>query len=360
MGCSKETACLEQDIRPLLRRHAAWWERRGMLYAEVPHEPLGDLWLPLADGSLADRDLDLQPEMLDLDRLAGPTQERGPLNRWGDLIEARGPYARIPWVEAILGCPIRATIKGGSMRSQAFIASWEEWPKHRRKHHRGWHAFLLRLTEALAVRANGRYAVTQPLMRGPSDLAEAVLGPEMTCFSLYDHPAELQGFLWDVTDVFIEVLREQAARLPPLEGGYVNWFGIWAPGTVVRTQCDASAFLSAQQYARWFLPHDVRTSEAADYAIIHLHSGCLHTVEALLEVERPQAIQISLDPEPSGPPVRAILNTCQKILEKKPLVVDGEMTEADVALLLEALPHDGLCLIARKASRSAGAPWRPA
>lgn len=330
-----------------------------MLYADVPHEPLGDLWLPLANGSVADHDLDLYPEMLDLDRLAGPAQPPGSINLWGDLIEARGPYARIPWVEAILGCPIRVTIQGGSMRSRAFISSWEDWPKRRFARQRGWQDLLLRLTEMLVERANGRYAVTQPLMRGPSDLAEAVLGPEMTCFSLYDHPAELQGFLWDVTDVFIDVLRRQTARLAPLEGGYVNWFGIWAPGTVVRTQCDATAFLSAKQYARWFLPHDVRTSEAADYAIIHLHSACLHTVEALLEVERPQAIQISLDPEPSGPPVKEIVGTCQKILERKPLVIDGEMRPEDVALLLERLPHDGLCLIVRKIGGAEGDPWRP-
>lgn len=360
MDRRNERTCLPRDIRPLLERHAAWWERRGMLYAEVPHEPLGELWLPLADGSLADRDLELQPEMLDLDRLAGPVQERGPLNLWGDLIEARGPYARIPWVEAILGCPIHATIRGGSMRSRVLISSWEEWPQRRRRRHLMWQKCLLHLTEMLVERAKGRYAVTQPLMRGTSDLAEAALGPEMTCFSLYDHPAELQGFLWDVTDVFIDILRRQTARIPPVEGGYVNWFGIWAPGTVVRTQCDASAFLSAKQYTRWFLPHDVRVSEAADYAIIHLHSGCLHTVDALLEVERPQAIQISLDPEPSGPPVGEILGICQKILERKPLVVDGEMTPKDVALLVERLPHDGLCLIVRKVGHAEGDPWQPA
>ena len=76
--------------------------------------------------------------------------------------------------------------------------------------------------------------------------------------------------------------------------GYVNPFGIWAPGTVVRTQCDATAFLSAGHYAEWYLPYDERICEAVDYSIIHLHSCSLHTVDVLLEVERPHAIQVTL------------------------------------------------------------------
>ncbi len=76
------------------------------------------------------------------------------------------------------------------------------------------------------------------------------MGPDLMCFSIYDHPDELCGFLEEVTDVFIEVLHALLARIPPVAGGYMSPFGIWAPGTVVRAQCDASAFLSAKHYAR--------------------------------------------------------------------------------------------------------------
>jgi len=319
-----------------------------MLYAELDYAPLGDLWLPMAGGSLATEDLDLRPEMLDADRLAGPALEPGPLEFDGDQIRTREPYVRVPWVEAILGCPIRATIQGGSMRTLSFVRDWADWEERASRRDGAWLDLLQRLTEMLAARSGGRYAVVQTLMRGPADLAEAILGPELLCLSMYDHPQEMRRFLDTVTEAFIEILRGQLERIPPIEGGYVNPFGVWAPGTVVRTQCDASAFLSPEQYARWFLPYDVAISQAVDYAVIHLHSGSLHTVDRLLAVERPQAIQVSLDPEPSGPPAEDLIPVFRKVLDSKPLIVDGEMGREQLRTLRKELPSDGLYLRVRR------------
>jgi hypothetical protein len=309
---------------------------------------LGDLWLPLADGTLASEDLDLTPEMLDVDLLAGPPLEPGSLELYESRFRTVAPYARVPWVEAILGTPIRATIQGGSMRTQAFIEDWDEWARGTPHRHQAWFDLLLRLTELLAQRSGGRRAVAQTLMRGPSDLAEAVLGPERMALSLYDHPRALRRFLDEVTEAFIEILHAQLARIPPVHGGYVSPFGIWAPGTVVRTQCDATAFLSGAHYAEWFLPYDVRICETVDYSIIHLHSCSLHTVDALLAVERPHAIQVTLEAEPSGPPLEAMLPTFHKVLGAKPLLLEGKLSEDEVRWLQDELPADGLAITARQ------------
>ena len=241
----RSESMLDATGEALLSRHEAWWRRQGMLYTEPPVAPLGRLWLPLTDGTVAAEDVDLTPNMVDIDRIVGEPLGEGHIETVGDQFHHSAPYFPIPWVEAILGLPIRTTIEGGSMRVSAHIADWSEWESGEVLRNDEWFDLLKRSVTLLAERCGGRHAITQTLMRGPSDLAEAVLGPELMCFSMYDHPSELHRFLDQATDLFIEILHEQLARIPTIEGGYVCPFGIWSPGTVVRTQCDASAFLSA-------------------------------------------------------------------------------------------------------------------
>jgi hypothetical protein len=339
---------LDAGARALLKRHADWWQGKGALFSIARGEPLGDLWLPLADGTLAGEDLTVRPEMLDLDRLAGPPQAPGPLATIGDRFRTAAPYARVPWVEAILGTPIRATIQGGSMRTLAFIENWAAWERQATHRDESWLDALLRLTELLVARSGGRYAVAQTLMRGPCDLAEAVLGPELLSFSLFDHPASLRRFLDEAVDTFIEVLHAQLARIAPVAGGFMSPFGLWAPGTVVRTQCDATAFLSAAHYAEWFLPYDEQICATVDYSFIHLHSVSLHTVDALLAVERPHAIQVTLETSPPGPTLKEMVPTFRKILKAKPLLLEGPLSEEELRWLWDVLPNDGLAINARQ------------
>ncbi len=331
-----------------LAQHEAWWRGRALLVSRRAHPGLGDLWLPLADGTVARKDMRLSPEMLDLDRLAGPQRSPGALRFVEDVIDNDAPYVRVPWVEAILGCPIHATIQGGSMRALKLIDTWDQWPTVDRSQGAAWRETLAALLERMVERASGNIAITQTLMRGPSDLAEAALGPELMSYSLYDHPQELAAFLDEATELFVEVLGDQLAGLPRIQGGMVNPFGIWAPGTVVRAQCDASAFLSPRQYAEWIWPHDAATCEAADYAVIHLHSGSLHVLDPILAAPKPQAVQVSIDPPPSSPPLVELLPAFRRILDAKALIVDGPMEESDLELLLENLPHAGLCVLVRQ------------
>jgi hypothetical protein len=343
-----DTFVLDDRAERLLERHAAWWQRKGSLISATQSAPLGDLWLPLSDGTLAVEDVDLTFDMLDLDRLVGAPQATGPLESRDDRFHTRAPYGRVPWVEAILGTPIRATIQGGSMRTLAFVESWDEWERQASHRSEPWLEALKRLTELLVERSGGRYAVAQTLMRGPCDLAEAVLGPELLCFSLFEHQDALRRFLDEVTATFIEVLYAQIERIPPLRGGYISPFGIWAPGRVVRTQCDATVFLSAAHYAEWFLPYDERICESVEHSIIHLHSVSLHTVDALLAVERPHAIQVTLETSPPGPTLEEMLPTFRKILGVKPLLLEGKLSPQEVRWLQDELPPDGLAITARR------------
>jgi len=350
LGRGRQRGMIEMQLdeagKSLIERHRRWWAREETLVTQSELAPLGDLWVPLADGTDAQFYFPLTPELLDFERMAGPEPAQGPLGLMGDRFRTTTAFGWVPWVEAIVGAAVEALIQAGSMRTLAFVETWDDWQGGDAHRDEAWYALLLRLTEALVARSGGRHAVVAPTMRGPSDLAEAVMGPELMCFSIYDHPDELCGFLEEVTDVFIEVLHALLARIPPVAGGYVSPFGIWAPGTVVRTQCDASALLSAKHYATVFLPHDVRICESVDYSFIHLHSCSLHTVDGLLEVELPHAIQVTLEAEPSGPPLAALVPIFHKILEVKPLLIEGHLSDDEVSWLLDTLPAGGLAITA--------------
>ena len=348
MTVDKQVA-LDQGGAALLERHADWWRRKGTLIAELEVSQLGRLWLPLTGGDVADEDIELTPDRVDVDRIVGEWLGPGPVETFGDQFRNVGPYTPIPWVEAILGIPIHTTIQGGSMRARADINGWDDWNRQSDHFSQQWFDLLMRFVDLLVQRQGGKRAITQTLMRGPSDLAEAVLGPELMCYSLYDSPGELVRFLDTATDLFVEVLHAQLDRIPPIEGGYVNPFGIWSPGTVVRNQCDATAFLSADHYAKWFLPYDTRIWKSVDFSIQHIHSNSLHTIDVLLDRELPHAIQVTLDIQPAGPPVERILPALRKILTVKPLILEGWLTDDEVRLVRDELPPDGLSITVRRA-----------
>ena len=341
---------LDQAGLALQQRHAEWWQRKASLCTFVSGAPLSDLWLPLSDGTLATEDMTLTPEMIDLDRVAGSIQAPGPLEIHGDLFRVADPYGKVPWVEAILGAPIRATITGGSMRTLSFINTFDQWEHASSHRDERWFKLLMELTELLVSRSAGRYAVVQPTMRGPSDLAEAILGPVLMSYAMYDEPERLGHFLGQVTDVFIDILQTLLGRIAPAGSGYLSPFGIWAPGSVVRMQCDATAFLSARQYAQWYLPHDLAICASVDYSFIHLHSISLHTVDALLTQELPHAIQITLEAEPKGPSLEQLLPVLRRILQVKPLLLEGKLSRDQVAWLQDRLPSGGLAITARQSA----------
>jgi hypothetical protein len=92
----------------------------------------------------------------------------------------------------------------------------------------------------------------------------------------------------------------------------------------------------------------VRICEAVDYSIIHLHSCSLHTVDALLAVERPHAIQVTLEVGTGMPSLEEMIPTFRKVLEAKPLLVEGKLTDEEVAWLQAQLPEGGLAITARR------------
>ena len=333
-----------QEIEDILKRHKAFWDMEDVekpLMRVGRYSPMGGGWsFPLADGNTAEDSMYLTPEVIDPHRFIG--ERSGSVNPIsGDFIAGAG-MPGFCWMEAIMGCPIRISI--GSIWSEPFLEDWGDLGKMRLSDDNPWFKKLLAFTRLLAEReAEDGYPIVQPLLRGPIDIAAAALGDEQTCMAVYDSPDEFRQLLQIATDAFIKVAQAHLALIPRFHDGYLSSYGIWAPGTVVRTQADNSALVAPQTYREFLLPCDERICDSFDYPLIHLHSGGLHVVDVLLTAEKLRAIQVSLD-YPAGPPVSEALPILKKINEQKPLIITGPVTEEELEQLQETLSPRGLCM----------------
>ena len=324
----------EKEILKVIERHKAFWE---MEEVEKPLMRLGRYSQPTIS-SPPEEAVYITPDEIDAQRYVGD----GPASAVsGDFMHGAGPPG-FCWMEAVMGC--RILISVGSVWSEPFLNDWKDLENIRPSNDNPWLAKVLEITQLLAEKAEGRYPIAQPLLRGPIDIAAAVLGDEKTCFAVYDSPNEFRRLFEICTDTFIKVAKARLALSPPFYGGYLSNYSIWAPGTVVRTQADNSALLSPSTYKEFLLPCDERICDSFDYPLIHLHSGGLHIVDVLLEAEKLKAIQVSFD-YPAGLSVAESLPILKRINERKPLILTGPVTEDELNQLLETLSPRGLCMM---------------
>jgi len=348
----------QTDLERVLARHRAFWSREPVdepILSIQHYEPFSAVEMRLADGSPVEEDMYLTPDILD-PKLMADLEESPPHPRAepdlpggisGDVFVVRRPITRMCWVEAVLGCPVRVRAASGSIYSEPIMDSPDELSKLQPLEDNAWLSFLQDYTRTLVESAQGRYHVAQCLMRGPVDMPAALLGYTGLAEAIIDKPKELHKLTEVCVEYFLKVAEAQYSVNPKLEGGHVSFFEIWAPGTVIRSQCDASSATSPKTYEEFFFPYEEEIYKHFDYSMVHLHSGYLHTVPTYLKTEYPKAIQVSLDTGSTPETPHTLLPVFKKILEKKPLFITGPIKKAEVEELLRELPAEGLYIAGR-------------
>lgn len=328
------------DLDALLQRHQAFWTR-----GEVD-KPLVRI-LPRRQRAPFEN-VDVTPRMIDVEELTPEVGKRDMRKQLlqGDLFHGECAFSRIPWMEAIVGCEIRAGAEEAMWPRPALGPNYEGIDEIVPSDDNQWLAKLLDLTRALVEANDGSYVVTHTLQRGPTDILSALLGDERMGLAFYDAPDRVQDVLARTAQAFIIVAQAQYNVIPLFHGGRVPWsYGLWAPGSGIRFQADSASQLSPRMYQEYILPHDRAIMRAFDYSLIDLHSaGTLHLHKVLLEEEELDAISITLDRYENAPTVRDLIPTFAAILEAKSLCIIGEMTPEEVDEVTHALPARGLCI----------------
>ncbi|MCX6168465.1 MAG: hypothetical protein NTX65_03935 [Ignavibacteriales bacterium] len=259
-----------------------------------------------------------------------------------DVCRSAMPLASVPWMEAILGCPIFST--EASMKSKEIndnIDSLELVPLNADN------LWVKKYFDFIRVYENAfskNYPVAQSILRGPSDLACALVGAENSAIALLDNPEAMHNLLGYLTDQLERFLKMQIGIIPKFHDGYViGQYEIWAPEPAIRIQEDFSTLYSPELYNEFLKPLDIRLAGISNYTLIHLHSSSLHLIDHFLEVSTIRAFQITKDPGTTI--LKDILPALHKIQEAgKPLIVKGQFDKEDFDQLKNQLSVRGLCL----------------
>jgi hypothetical protein len=265
----------------------------------------------------------------------------------GDLFPVATPLFGLPWLEAIIGCPIVASLQSETIWAEPLGTDFPDADQLRERALSPRNTWTVKLRQCLQVLAEALRGTTPfgtPILRGPTDLMAALMGGTAMVLALQDRPEESVRLLDVLADIWTQVAGSILDFVPRFQGGYGCFRGVWAPGRTAILQEDASAVLSPQLYERLVLARDRRILAEFPFAMMHNHSSNLGImVEGLTGSDALAAFELTVDPPPA-PCLRSLLPILRKIQENKPLVVFGSLNEQDLEVLSGELSPSGLAI----------------
>ena len=305
-----------------IERHRAFWQRQAtdrpllgcniglFVDAQFPR-----LMGAIPPGLVRPEDIRLDLFLEDCERLYQSYREAG-----DDYPFVAAAFVSLPWMEAIMGCPIRSSPT--SFWAEPCIEDWGSWHWQPQVMENPWMQKLLELERALVEHSGGRYPVAPTLMRGPSDMLAAMRGAAQLPLDLLDSPDLTRRAIELCAKVWIEVGQAQLALVPQSDVGYMagsHGLRTWAPDKVIWLQEDAMAVLSPDLYREFFLPVDRRIAGEFPCTAFHLHGSALWAIDELVEVPEIDVLELNL--EAAYCDVEGTFAGWKKIHAHKPLVM---------------------------------------
>ena len=346
-GAAPAKTSQRAGLEERLALHRAFWDRQDQPRPLASFR-VGDFFFSrhfkAAHGLLAP-DAPITPEMLDVaaflpdyERMFQESEAIGQDGFW-----AGEPFTGIPWMEAILGCPIRAGRE--SFTSRPWLSSpAEALEKVRFDPENPWLKKYLEFTAALVQQSRGRFPVGMPIMRGPTDMIGALIGQqEMVLALMMGDPVVMRRLVEQVARAFRSVIEAQRRLVPDFHGGTtLGFYHVWAPGPSIWWQDDLSAILSPKVYREFFLDAARLILAGHPHTAFHLHPASFFIIDELLSLEGLKVIEVNKDI--GGPSVTEMLPVLSKIMDTRGLILWGDLTIEDLEVVKRSLPCRGLCL----------------
>lgn len=261
----------------------------------------------------------------------------------GDFIFSASAFWGIPWLEAVLGCPLFADHNTGSIYSKPppDFKPGGLLPEFSTSNQ--WIQLMAIMLDTLAEQSAGRFPLATTRMRGIADLLAALYGGDEFVFAMFERPEEVKQISKQLTELFIRAGKMQLARIPDFHGGTGSfYYHMWAPKGTVWHQEDAAALLSPALYEEFIEHCDRKIVQSFEHVAMHQHStGFVPTMKYMhMGVS---VLEMHIDA--GGPGAQQLYERHLAILNRKPLLIWGDILENDLDWIFNKLPHEGLAVI---------------
>ena|GEM_PF-621446 len=349
---------IKRDLEKIIKRHKAFVSLKDMEGPLLCINILGNDLAASYEKTFAGipRDREVRPQDIDLDIFLEEARHYILLHEeiGLDSIYSVEPYFWIPWMEAIMGCPIYAG--KNSFYSEPFIGDWKsfDWEIDLSGEN-AWLQKLLSMSEALVEAFGDKYPISSSThLRGPADMMSAALGQKRFPLEIYDNPEEIKKLCDICTDAFIDVAgrSNRIASGAKFKGSTVNYFGIWTEDVCQYYQDDAVVFLSPEFYREFILESHLKIDRNFPSTFYHNHPVSLYVVEELIRFPNLRMIEIDRELEAIGPSLEEMIPACRKIQDHgKALIInfgetdfDEDFIEYETKAAFENLSSKGLCI----------------
>jgi hypothetical protein len=340
------SALSDPRSKELLTFHRAFWGRE---LTSTPLVATGIVGRYSRLGMFYHPDLPLEgyfsPDMIRVDELINRYQ------RWferdgileNQVFRLASVEHTVCWLEAILGCPIRYSFVHDTMWAEE--SADRVWPPPLPDVTTNpWFKKLIELSQAFDQAFHGRFPIGTLQLRGATDLLGAYLGGSQLCLLAYDDPEGLQTAVSRTTELCLQVAQAQLTAIRPVQGGYFNYFQVWAPGTTVVWSQDLSTLFSPEMYGEFFLPFDRRLAGVCQYPLLHVHTSELHCFPLWAEIE---GLNLEVTVDSTGTTLAEILPLLDRLQEQKIALMVQVQNNQELELAQSALSPQGLHLATR-------------
>lgn len=334
---------MTRDLQVRLDRQRAFWKRENH---DRPVIGFTGSYFSTDTVKLIGREQGpVRPHDIDVDRILAHSDAQ--FEAWrdctGDLFWTATALYQLRWLAAAMGASV--FVGGDSVWVEASIQQYGGLQNVTLAEDNPWIQKLWRLTDALVAQARGRYPVAANEFMSPLSALADLRGNTQFALDLYDRPAEVKKALAWFTGAWSLLVNQQYQRLPSWHGGYASAQRyLWAPGRIIEFSEDPVFMLSRKFYQDIVMPSHQVVLRQVEFPYIHLHSTQLHTLDRLLEIDDLPAIELTPD---YGVVISDLIPTIARIQACKPVIVHGFMSAAEIQIIADRVPPEGLCIIGR-------------